>query len=113
MDQATQAWVRKTVEGVGGNAALAKEFCERAALPAESREVLKELSPIMADAWGVNSKNFPAAALVITLAGWLVGVAMVMINLKQLSRDHARIFAAKPAPAPALVPVEVGSERKN
>lgn len=93
MDQAAQTWVKKTVASAGGNDELAREYCAQAALPAESQSVIKDLSPIMAEGYGVNARNFPTMALLITVAGWLFGLGLVMWNLRRLSRDHAAIFA--------------------
>ena len=104
VDKITQGYVRKTTLSIGGNEALASEYCQMAALPAESQALLKELAPVMADGYGVNARNVPTLAVVVTVLGWLVGIGMVIFNLNRLAKDHAKIFekaAAGPNPIAA------------
>ena len=101
VDSGVQAAITRKVRALGGDDKLAGEMVAQAALPQDTKELLSQLAPLAVEAAGGNARNFPMIAFGVAMVGWIVGIVMVFMSLRQLAADQKKILGAAPAAAAA------------
>jgi len=96
VDSGVQAAIKRKVRALGGDEKLAGEMVAQAALPPDTKDLLSQLSPIAVESMGGNAQNFPMIAFGVAMVGWIVGIAMVFMSLRQLAADQRKIFGEVP-----------------